>query len=97
MVAGTMQAIIPQVSATTVQPTATLNPPPGITPAQTREPFPWSFPRYTSPDPQAPGRYPRMTWTPEERKKMEEARKRLEELMRQQGEFNKIKDLITVR
>ncbi|MFZ4398164.1 MAG: hypothetical protein ACOYOU_21325 [Kiritimatiellia bacterium] len=53
-------------------PYALLSPPEGITPAQTREPFPWSFPHpANNPDPNLPGRLPRMTWTPQERKAYE--------------------------
>lgn len=54
------------------QPHQTLNPPDGITPAQTREWFPWSFPQFNSPNPDEPNRYPRQTWTPEERKAYEQ-------------------------
>lgn len=53
-------------------PYATLNPPPGITPAQTREWFSWSFPEHTVSDPNLPGRLPRQTWTPEARKAYEQ-------------------------
>ena len=48
-----------------------LNPPEGITPAQTREAFPWSFPEHQNPDPNLPGRLPRQTWTPRERQAYE--------------------------
>lgn len=44
-----------------------------VTPAQTREPFSWSFPGYDDPDPDLPGRLPRKVWDPQERK-MYEAR-----------------------
>lgn len=48
-------------------PYSTLNPPEGITPAQTREPFSWSEDPATNP----PGRLPRKNWTPQERKAYE--------------------------
>jgi len=53
------------------KPYAVLNPPAGITPAMTREPFSWSFPQQDNPDPNVPGRLPRRTWTPAERRAYE--------------------------
>ncbi|MFO7535286.1 MAG: hypothetical protein R6X19_06340 [Kiritimatiellia bacterium] len=52
-------------------PYSTLNPPEGITPAQTREPYSWSFPQYKDAPPDLPGRLPRQSWTPQERKTYE--------------------------
>lgn len=49
-------------------PYSTLNPPEGITPAQTREPYSWSFPQFEDPALNLPGRFPRKNWTPQERK-----------------------------
>jgi hypothetical protein len=37
----------------------------------TREPYSWSFPNEGNPDPNAPGRLPRRTWTPQERRTYE--------------------------
>lgn len=52
-------------------PYSILNPPKDITPAMTREWFPWSFPEYQSPALDAKQRYPRMTWTKESRREYE--------------------------
>lgn len=53
-------------------PYSTLNPPKDITPAMTREAFPWSFPEYKSPALDAKQRYPRMVWTKENRREYED-------------------------
>ena len=60
------------ISGAAPTPFQTLNPPKGITPAQTREWFPWSSPKFTSPKLDEPNRYPRQTWTPEERQTYEQ-------------------------
>lgn len=51
---------------------STLNPPKDITPAMTREWFPWSFPEWQSSALDAKQRYPRMTWTEETRRVYED-------------------------
>jgi hypothetical protein len=48
-------------------PFPTLDPPAGITPAQTRLAFSWSFPDRDTPGLDVPGRLPRKTWTAAER------------------------------
>lgn len=48
-------------------PYTTLNPPENITPAMTREAFPWSFPEFNDSSQVAKLRYPRMVWTDKKR------------------------------
>jgi hypothetical protein len=62
-----LNPLIASAPAVQPRPYALLNPPKDITPAQTREAFPWSFPEPNNPSLTARQRLPRKVWTPEER------------------------------
>jgi len=71
VVLGFANGLFAQEKPAAAVPYPTLNPPPGITPAETRGAFPWSFPNCYSDDPETPGRLAPQTWTPEQRQQYE--------------------------